>query len=150
MSEYVAICEEDCVWRKVVPQIPDDRPISQPSIMSLLLPLPPMYGDDARAGLEDPLCILQTLLLGVENSHLRRDRDVQLIVQLVDQTTYQVLILLQERAIVSLPRNSLWAPQVQVYCITPALYVLRRLEEISRRIGAELDEQWAVSRLVAV
>ena len=78
MPQNVAIGKEHRLGWEMVPQVPNHAPIGQPRQMALLLSLPTMHGQDAGARRHHHPCVLERLVLAVEDADLGRDRDVQL------------------------------------------------------------------------
>ena len=70
--------------------------------------------------------------------------------QRVDEVVNEPLFLLQEGAVVALARDTLRAPEVQVHGVAVRRGLLGGLEEEVRVVGAELDDEGAVERGVAV
>ncbi|KAJ0161134.1 hypothetical protein CTA2_6709 [Colletotrichum tanaceti] len=118
--------------------------------MTLLLPQPPVDSEDRRAGREHVLCVRERRLPGVQYSDLRRHGDWQVLVQRVDELEDELLVLLEESAVLSLLGDALRAPQVQIHGVAVRRHPERRAEEGIRVVCAELHEERAVDGGVAV
>ena len=74
-------------------------------------------------------------------SYLTSDRNTQIVCQRADESCNQVPILHEEGTVMASSGNSLWTTQVDIYCVTLALYKSCSRQQVSRIISAELHQQ---------
>ena len=118
--------------------------------MPLLLPSASVDRQNRRSGLQHILRVGETLLLGVKQADLGGDWHRQLLMQLIDQPEDQILILLQERAVVPLSCDTLGTAQVEVHSVTVWRRLSRRGQQVLWVVRTELNEQWSVDLGVPV
>ena len=148
--QNVAVGEKDRLLGQVFAQVTDVLPVRQARLVALLLSPSAVHREDAGAGAQHVLGVLESGLLGVEDADLGRHGDVEFLVQRVDQLKDELLVLLQEGAVLAAPGNTLGAPEVEVDSIAVGSYELRGVEQVVGVVGAELDEDGSVDRGVAV
>lgn len=148
--EDVAVGEEDGLRGQVLAQVADVRPVGDAGQVALLLPPAAVDGEDARAGRQDVLRVGQRRLFGVEDADLGGHGDGQVRVEGVDHVVDELLVLLQECAVVALARDALGTAQVEVDGVAVRRDLLRGVEQVLGVVGAELHEQGAVEAGVPV
>ena len=110
--ENVSIRENDRLLGQVLAQVANVLPVSQTRLVALLLPSSAMHREDAGAGAQHVLGVLEGGLLGLEDADLGRHGDVEFLVQGVDQLEDELLVLLQEGAVLAALGDTLWAAEV--------------------------------------
>jgi len=109
-----------------------------------------MNGDDAGTCRQNHFRIVQSLFGRVEDANLGGDWDVEIEVEVVDESEDKVLILLQERAVVAFASDTLWTAEVQIDGIAEGLDMASGGEQVVGVIGAKLDEQRTIGLVVAI
>ena len=72
--EDIPVCEDDCVWREVLAEVADGRPIRKPGVVAFLLSSAPVDGEDAGAAGEHHFCVREGFLGIGENPDFGRYR----------------------------------------------------------------------------
>ena len=150
--EDVSVCKQDSFRWKVLAEMADVRPRRQACIVALLLPGPAVDREDRGAGGEHHACVLQCLLFRFKDADFRCDWDGEIggCGAGQDEGVDQVPRLLQEGAVVSLPGDALRTAEVEVDGVDVWGDLDRGGEQVWGGIGAELGNQRAVVRGMAV
>jgi hypothetical protein len=148
--QNVSIRENDGVFWQALPEKSNHLPVRQTRVVTFLFSPPAVYGDDACACVQDSLRIFQRLLLRFQHPHLRRDRYIQLLVQLVYHSCDQTWIFLQECTVLAPLCYALRTSQVQIYRIAEWRNVLRSSQQVVRIVRAELHCKRSVEGRVSI
>jgi hypothetical protein len=150
VAQDVSIGEHDSVCGEIFPQVTQDRPVGQARVVSLLVALAAMDGDDAGACRQNHLCVVEGLFRGFEDAHLRSDGDVEISVEVVDELVDEVPVFLQKGTVVAFASDALGTAEVEVDSIAEGLDMTSSGEQVVGVVGAELDKQRTVGFVVAV